>query len=83
MLTLAILLADMLIFNQFKTILKSIFHFLLELQFVFKEIVSKMFTEIAKGKLLHTMEHITALQYQILQPHSFSHLPLKWLFISK
>lgn len=30
------LLADMLIFKQFKTILKSIFHFLLVLQFVFK-----------------------------------------------
>lgn len=36
------LLAGMLIFKQFRTILKSIFHFLLEVQFVFKGTVSKM-----------------------------------------
>lgn len=66
------LLAGMLIFKQFKTILKSIFHFLLEVQFVLKGIVSKMLSEIAKGQLLDTMGHITALQYQITQPHSFS-----------
>lgn len=57
------LLAGMLIFKQFKTILISIFHFLLELQLVFKGIVSKMLTEIAKGQLIDTMVHITALQY--------------------
>lgn len=62
----------MLIFKQFKTILKSIFHFLLEFQFVFKGIVSKMLTEIAEGQLLDTIGHITALQYQITQPHFFS-----------
>lgn len=62
----------MLIFKQFKTILKSIFRFLLEFQFVFKGIVSKMLTEIAEGQLLDTIGHITILQYQITQPHSFS-----------
>lgn len=56
------LLAGMLIFKQFKTILESIFHSLLELQFVFKGIVSKMLTEIAKGQLLDAMVHITGLQ---------------------
>lgn len=66
------LLAGMLIFKQFKIILKSIFHFLLEVQFVLKGIVSRMLTEIAKGQLLDTMGHITALKYQITQPHSFS-----------
>lgn len=62
----------MLIFKQFKTILKSIFRFLLEFQFVFKGIVSKMLTEIAEGQLLDTIGHITILQYQITQSHSFS-----------
>lgn len=71
------LLVGMLIFKQFKTVLRSVFHFLLELQFVFKGIISKMLTEIAKGQLLDTMGHITALQYQITQPHSFSCLGLQ------
>lgn len=66
------LLEGMLIFKQFKTILKSIFHFLLELQFISEENVSKMLTDIAKGQLLDTRGQITVLQYQITQPHSFS-----------
>lgn len=66
------LLVGMLIFKQLKAILKSIFSFLLELQFVFKGTVSKTSNEIAKGQLLDTMGHITALQYQISQPHSCS-----------
>jgi hypothetical protein len=57
------LLAGMLIFKQFKTILKSNFHLLLELQFIFKGTISNMLTEIAKGQLLDTMSIITALQY--------------------
>lgn len=81
------LVVGMLIFKQFKTILRSVFHFLLELQFVFKGIVSKMLTEIAKGQLLDTRGILPPCNIKSLNLTPFpvlgSRLPLKWLFISK